>query len=309
MASVDGVVDVHDLHVWTITSGFPALSAHVLVRPGADCHAIRRELEVLLHERFELTHTTLQVEHAPGLVQVSLVKLAAVTLRGARPRSSPAPRAASAPRPARALAGRGRAGRRRRAPRREVDADVALELDVTDPASCEAFVARGAPSSAASTSSSTPPGSRLGRDPVRRVDRGGRADGARDERQRPHPDDAPLPAAPRARRATSSTSARSPAAGRTRTARPTSPRSSPCAASRARCARTCSAGRSASRPSRRASSRRSSRRVRFRGDEDKANSVYDGRRARRADRARRTSPTASSSRSRGRRTSSSTRSS
>jgi cobalt-zinc-cadmium efflux system protein len=71
MASVEGVVDVHDLHVWTITSGFPALSAHVLVRPDADCHAIRRELEVLLRERFELTHTTLQVEHATGLVQVS----------------------------------------------------------------------------------------------------------------------------------------------------------------------------------------------------------------------------------------------
>ena len=71
MASVDGVVGVHDLHVWTITSGFPALSAHVLVRPEADCHAIRRELEVLLRERFELTHTTLQVEHAPGLMQVS----------------------------------------------------------------------------------------------------------------------------------------------------------------------------------------------------------------------------------------------
>jgi cobalt-zinc-cadmium efflux system protein len=71
MASFEGVVDVHDLHVWTITSGFPALSAHVLVRPDADCHAIRRELEVLLRERFELTHTTLQVEHAPGLVQVT----------------------------------------------------------------------------------------------------------------------------------------------------------------------------------------------------------------------------------------------
>ena len=71
MAGTDGVVDVHDLHVWTITSGFPALSAHVLVRPDADCHAIRRDLEVLLRDRFELTHTTLQVEHAPGLVQVS----------------------------------------------------------------------------------------------------------------------------------------------------------------------------------------------------------------------------------------------
>ncbi len=71
MGSAPGVVGVHDLHIWTITSGFPALSAHVLVEPRADCHAIRRELEVLLRDRFELTHTTLQVEHAPGLVSLS----------------------------------------------------------------------------------------------------------------------------------------------------------------------------------------------------------------------------------------------
>jgi cobalt-zinc-cadmium efflux system protein len=71
MASSPGVVDVHDLHIWTITSGFPALSAHVLVEPRADCHAIRRELELLLRERYDLTHTTLQVEHAPGLVSLS----------------------------------------------------------------------------------------------------------------------------------------------------------------------------------------------------------------------------------------------
>jgi cobalt-zinc-cadmium efflux system protein len=58
------VVEVHDLHVWTVTSGFPALSAHVLVEPGADCHAARRRLEQLLADRFGLTHTTLQVEHA-----------------------------------------------------------------------------------------------------------------------------------------------------------------------------------------------------------------------------------------------------
>ena len=63
LASIDGVVDVHDLHVWTITSGFPALSAHVLVRPEDDCHAIRRQLEVLLDERFHIEHTTLQVDH------------------------------------------------------------------------------------------------------------------------------------------------------------------------------------------------------------------------------------------------------
>jgi cobalt-zinc-cadmium efflux system protein len=57
------VVEAHDLHVWTVTSGFPALSAHVLVEPGADCHRIRLELERMLEERFGLEHTTLQVEH------------------------------------------------------------------------------------------------------------------------------------------------------------------------------------------------------------------------------------------------------
>ncbi|MBD0349152.1 MAG: cation transporter [Thermoleophilia bacterium] len=64
MAGHRGVREVHDLHIWTITSGFPALSAHVLVDPAADCHAVRRELEGMLGHRFSLTHTTLQVEHA-----------------------------------------------------------------------------------------------------------------------------------------------------------------------------------------------------------------------------------------------------
>jgi cobalt-zinc-cadmium efflux system protein len=63
MAAMDGVVEVHDLHIWTITSGFPTLSAHVLVRRGDDCHLRRRELEQLLAREFGLEHTTLQVEH------------------------------------------------------------------------------------------------------------------------------------------------------------------------------------------------------------------------------------------------------
>ena len=63
LAEHPGVVDVHDLHVWTVTSGFPALAAHVLVDPGADCHRIRLELEALLRERFDIDHTTLQVDH------------------------------------------------------------------------------------------------------------------------------------------------------------------------------------------------------------------------------------------------------
>jgi cobalt-zinc-cadmium efflux system protein len=58
-----GVVETHDLHVWTVTSGFPTLSAHVLVEPDADCHRIRLELERMLHDRFGIEHTTLQVEH------------------------------------------------------------------------------------------------------------------------------------------------------------------------------------------------------------------------------------------------------
>jgi cobalt-zinc-cadmium efflux system protein len=72
LASAPGVVEVHDLHVWTITSGFPALSAHVLVRPGEDCHGRRRELERLLEDEFGIEHTTLQVDHAGegGLVEM-----------------------------------------------------------------------------------------------------------------------------------------------------------------------------------------------------------------------------------------------
>ena len=57
------VQSVHDLHVWELGSGFPSLSAHVLVLPGEDCHAIRRELEAMLGERFGFEHTTLQVDH------------------------------------------------------------------------------------------------------------------------------------------------------------------------------------------------------------------------------------------------------
>jgi cobalt-zinc-cadmium efflux system protein len=57
------VESLHDLHVWQVSSGFPSLSAHVLVHPGDDCHGIRRELEQMLDERFGIGHTTLQVDH------------------------------------------------------------------------------------------------------------------------------------------------------------------------------------------------------------------------------------------------------
>jgi len=75
MAAHPGVSEVHDLHLWEVTSGFPALSAHVLVPAGEDCHGRRRELRDLLHERFGIDHATLQVEHEdnpePELIQLS----------------------------------------------------------------------------------------------------------------------------------------------------------------------------------------------------------------------------------------------
>jgi cobalt-zinc-cadmium efflux system protein len=66
LVSQQNVVEVHDLHVWEVSSGFPALSAHVLVKAEADCHATRRVLERVLSERFGLEHTTLQVDHEGG---------------------------------------------------------------------------------------------------------------------------------------------------------------------------------------------------------------------------------------------------
>ena len=62
LAAQNHVVEVHDLHVWEVTSGFPAISAHVTVRAGCDTQAHRRELAQLLRERFGVTHSTLQVE-------------------------------------------------------------------------------------------------------------------------------------------------------------------------------------------------------------------------------------------------------
>jgi cobalt-zinc-cadmium efflux system protein len=63
LAAHPGVNEVHDLHVWEVTSDFPALAAHVLVAPGDDCHRIRRELQAELADRFGIRHTTLQVDH------------------------------------------------------------------------------------------------------------------------------------------------------------------------------------------------------------------------------------------------------
>jgi cobalt-zinc-cadmium efflux system protein len=74
MAARPHVAEVHDLHIWEITSGLPAASAHVLVAPGEDCHAVRADLEAYLSRGYGITHATLQVDHVilrvPGLTQI-----------------------------------------------------------------------------------------------------------------------------------------------------------------------------------------------------------------------------------------------
>jgi cobalt-zinc-cadmium efflux system protein len=94
LAAQPGVVEVHDLHVWEVTSGFPALSAHVVVTQEADCHVARAALESVLRQRFDLEHTTLQVEHAAPAELLTIEELGeAERLRtaGGRPSSSEAP--------------------------------------------------------------------------------------------------------------------------------------------------------------------------------------------------------------------------
>jgi cobalt-zinc-cadmium efflux system protein len=66
MAEESGVVEIHDLHVWSVTSGFPALAAHVVVEPGTDRDIARARVEKLLRERFGIGHTTLQVVESAG---------------------------------------------------------------------------------------------------------------------------------------------------------------------------------------------------------------------------------------------------
>jgi cobalt-zinc-cadmium efflux system protein len=84
VVEMPGVTSVHDLHVWRITSGFDALSAHVLVGRGEDCHALRRDVESMLEQQFGITHTTLQVDHEGGdLLEIE------VSLRESPSRRSP----------------------------------------------------------------------------------------------------------------------------------------------------------------------------------------------------------------------------
>ncbi|MEU9885283.1 cation diffusion facilitator family transporter [Sphaerisporangium sp. NPDC051011] len=70
-AALEHVVEVHDLHIWEVTSGYAALSAHILVEPGADCHGVRVAAERLVHDQYGIGHTALQVDHAtPELLTI-----------------------------------------------------------------------------------------------------------------------------------------------------------------------------------------------------------------------------------------------
>ncbi|MFD0403415.1 cation diffusion facilitator family transporter [Kitasatospora sp. NPDC127121] len=71
------VEEIHDLHIWEITSNQPALSAHILVTPGGDCHAVRRELQRGLADEYGITHSTLQVDHVGEDAAGALLQIAA----------------------------------------------------------------------------------------------------------------------------------------------------------------------------------------------------------------------------------------
>jgi cobalt-zinc-cadmium efflux system protein len=62
LAAVEGVVDVHDLHVWTLTSDMEVATAHVMVAEGTDTHGVLDQARVLLQERHRIGHATFQVE-------------------------------------------------------------------------------------------------------------------------------------------------------------------------------------------------------------------------------------------------------
>ncbi|MGQ0830249.1 MAG: cation diffusion facilitator family transporter [Microthrixaceae bacterium] len=62
LAGLDGVVDVHDLHIWTLTSEMDVASAHLMVRAGTDTHSVLDQARVLLRDVHRIDHATLQIE-------------------------------------------------------------------------------------------------------------------------------------------------------------------------------------------------------------------------------------------------------
>ncbi|MET8157707.1 cation diffusion facilitator family transporter [Sphaerisporangium sp. NPDC005289] len=89
-AALEHVVEVHDLHIWEVTSGYAALSAHILVAPGADCHAVRVAAERLVRDEYDIGHTTLQVDHAtPELLTIGQAEAHCADPHGPAHRNDP----------------------------------------------------------------------------------------------------------------------------------------------------------------------------------------------------------------------------
>jgi cobalt-zinc-cadmium efflux system protein len=67
MRQIDGVIDVHDLHIWSLGSSAHAMSCHVLIEdmPPSESNSILRKITRVLRERFEIDHSTVQFEHVP----------------------------------------------------------------------------------------------------------------------------------------------------------------------------------------------------------------------------------------------------
>lgn len=76
MAAIEGVDSVHDLHIWSITSGAIALSAHVVIRDASQWQTLLAQLQAVLHDRFEIHHTTLQPEFSDHILQRDLPRTA-----------------------------------------------------------------------------------------------------------------------------------------------------------------------------------------------------------------------------------------
>jgi cobalt-zinc-cadmium efflux system protein len=70
VCQVPGVMTIHDLHIWTVSEGFLAMSAHVDLEPGANPEPVRRAVHRLLHQDYDIVHTTIQTEEAPGLLSI-----------------------------------------------------------------------------------------------------------------------------------------------------------------------------------------------------------------------------------------------
>ncbi|GAA0300567.1 cobalt-zinc-cadmium efflux system protein [Gracilibacillus halotolerans] len=69
LTNMEGVINIHDLHVWTITSGFPALSCHLVVEENVDRDHLLKKAAKLLEDEFSIEHSTIQIEGADADIQ------------------------------------------------------------------------------------------------------------------------------------------------------------------------------------------------------------------------------------------------